>query len=473
MMSVRKYIQEIFLNVINIHFGGNLYKVSLYKRIISGDARSVVVKKNIIASLMVKGLSIVVSLLLVPLTLGYVSSELYGIWLTLSSIMLWLNFFDVGFTLGLKNKLAEAIALGQWERGKALVSTTYFMMVVIFVPLCLILEILIPTVNWASFLNVDPSYNPDIQRAMYILSACFCMQMIVNVLIAVVAAYQKVALSSAFPVIGQILSLIAIFILTKCCPPSLYVLSMAISVMPILVVLIASFILFSSRFKQVSPSIHALDKIYIKDLFGLGIKFFIIQIQVVILFQTTNILISNLSGPNDVTAYNIAYKYIGIGMMVFNIILAPLWPAFTDAYARKDYAWMNSIYKKMKKIWVYTALAIMGMVIISPIVYKIWIGEKVAVPLVMTIIVGIYTILYSWDSLQVSLINGIGCIRLQSIITVLGLILHIPLSFFLGRFIGAYGVLTSMICIVAVYLTVFTIQTRKILNQSAEGIWSQ
>lgn len=82
----------------------------------SKDKRSATVKKNILASFAIKGISIVVSLLLVPMTLGYVSSELYGIWLTLSSIMMWLSFFDVGFTLGLKNKLAEAIALNNWEK---------------------------------------------------------------------------------------------------------------------------------------------------------------------------------------------------------------------------------------------------------------------------------------------------------------------------------------------------------------------
>ena len=132
-----------------------------------GSQRSLIVKKNIIASLLIKGCSIIVSLLLVPLTLDYVSSEMYGIWLTLSSIMLWLNFFDVGFTLGLKNRLAEAIAIKDWNRGKALVSTTYFMMVVIFVPLCLLLELLIPHLNWASFLNVDSSYNADISHCGY------------------------------------------------------------------------------------------------------------------------------------------------------------------------------------------------------------------------------------------------------------------------------------------------------------------
>lgn len=447
--------------------------MNIRKWIDTGDKRSVLVKKNIIGSFFVKGISIIISLLLVPLTLGYVSSELYGIWLTLSSIMLWLNFFDVGFTLGLKNKLAEAIALGQWERGKALVSTTYFMMIAIFVPLGLILEAIVPVVNWASFLNVDQCYNPDIQRAMYILVICFCTQMIVNVLTAVVAAFQKVALSSAFPVIGQCLSLIIIFILTKCAPPSLYALSMAISTMPVIVIIAASVILYSSRFKRVAPAVKSIDRRYVKDLFNLGFKFFIIQIQMVIMFQTTNILISNLSGPNDVTAYNIAYKYIGVAMMIFNIILSPLWPAFTDAYTRKDYDWMKSVYVKMTKIWGFTVLAIASMTILSPVVYNLWIGDKADIPLLMTIMVGIYTILSAWDALQVMLINGIGCVKLQSYITIIGLVCHIPLSFILGQHIGAYGVLASMSLITIIYLTVFTTQIRKILNQKAAGIWLQ
>ena len=74
--------------------------MKIIKLIKQGSGRSVVVKKNIVGSLFVKGCSIVISLLIVPLTLGYVSSDLYGIWLTLSSIMMWFNFFDIGFTLG-------------------------------------------------------------------------------------------------------------------------------------------------------------------------------------------------------------------------------------------------------------------------------------------------------------------------------------------------------------------------------------
>ncbi|MDM8209134.1 hypothetical protein QUW17_14895, partial [Bacteroides gallinaceum] len=88
-------------------------------KILKGNARSVIMKKNIILSLMIKCISIAVSFFLVPLTLGYVDSELYGIWLTLSSIITWLQFMDIGFTNGLKNRLGESIALNNWGKGKA------------------------------------------------------------------------------------------------------------------------------------------------------------------------------------------------------------------------------------------------------------------------------------------------------------------------------------------------------------------
>ncbi|MBQ4462529.1 MAG: hypothetical protein II908_12010, partial [Bacteroidaceae bacterium] len=81
-----------------------------YAGFFNGNSRTVAVKKNILISLLMKGVSIAVSFALVPLTIGYVSPELYGVWLTLSSIMTGLSFMDIGFSQGLKNKLTEAIA---------------------------------------------------------------------------------------------------------------------------------------------------------------------------------------------------------------------------------------------------------------------------------------------------------------------------------------------------------------------------
>ena len=435
--------------------------------------RSSVVKRNIVGSLLVKGVSIIVSLWLVPMTLGYLSSELYGVWLTLSSIVVWLAFFDVGFNLGLRNKLGEALALNNTERGKALVSTTYAIMIVIFVPLMIFIWILIPYVDWCSLLNVSSQYENDIRQAMYVLGACFCLHMILGVLTAVIAAYQKVALASSFNVLGNIIALLVIYILTRTVPASLTYMALCVSSLPILVVFVASIILYAGRFRSVAPGFSYIDRKYVKELFGLGVKFFIIQIQVVIMFQTTNILISNISGPNEVTYYNIAYRYLNAGLMVFNIILTPLWPAFTDAYTKKDFSWMKSIYRKMMKVWYVSALGIFLMAVASPIAYKLWIGHKVEIPLMMTVLVALYVVLHSLNSLNTILINGIGLVKLQTYVTLIGLFCHIPLSYLIGYYIGGYGVLVSLILIIVIYLVFFTIQLNKLLNKKASGIWNQ
>lgn len=73
-----------------------------------GHARSIKVKKNIAASLLIKGGSISISLILVPLTINYINPSRYGIRLKLASIVAWFSFFDIGLTQGLPNNFAEA-----------------------------------------------------------------------------------------------------------------------------------------------------------------------------------------------------------------------------------------------------------------------------------------------------------------------------------------------------------------------------
>lgn len=446
---------------------------ALIAKIQGGSERSATIKKNIFWSLIIKGISILVSLMLVPMTLGYVSVEIYGVWLTISSILHWLTYMDVGFTLGLKNRLAEALAKEDYEKGKSLVSTTYFIMITIFIPLSLILWNICPLINWCEILNVAQSNQKIIIKTIQILFAFVSLQMIVNVFIAVVAAHQKTALSSLFNVIGQVFSLIIIGCMTKFVEPSLINLAFAYSMMPIFIVAVSSIVYFRTSMRKVAPSIKSINTSYIKDLWNLGVKFFIIQIQQIVLYQATNLLISHIESPEAVTQYNIAYKILNVVVMVYTIILTPLWPAYTDAYTKKDFKWMKNIYKKMKNIFGILCILIVLITIVSPVLYKIWIGDKVTISILLTISISIYTLIHCWDSLQVMLINGIGAVKLQSNIILIGLILHIPLSLFLGKYIGIYGVITSMCIVNLIYASFFTIQTNKLLNQKAKGIWAK
>ena len=438
-----------------------------------GSQRSSNIKKNIVGSFLIKGFSILIQLILVPLTLGYLNTDLYGIWLTVSSILMWLGFFDIGFTLGLRNKLSEALANGDILRGRKLVSTTYAIMFAIFFPLCVILECIVPFVNWSMLLNVATVYNEEISQVMQILVVSFCLQMVLNVLGTVLTSFQKVAISGIFPVVGNFLSVIVIYILTKTTQSSMLDLAITVSYLPIFVLCISSIYMFRHSLSIVSPNWKYIEFSLVKDLFSLGIKFFVIQVQMLVMYQATNILISNVSNPANVTAYNIAYRYIGTALMLFTLVVGPLWPAFTEAYTKSDFAWMSHTYKKMVRLYRWVVLLIFIMVVFSPIVYQVWIGNSDIVPWSMSVMVGLYTLSSSWDSLQVNLINGIGKIKLQSYITLIGLFLHIPLSLFLGKYIGALGVVTSMLLINMTYAIFFTIQINKIINKRAVGIWNK
>ena len=440
---------------------------------IGGSERTAIVKKNILGSLAIKVVSIVTSLLLVPMTLGYVSAEIYGVWLTISSILHWLTYMDVGFTHGLKNRLNECLARKDYEKGKSLVSTTYAIMFAIFVPLSTILIVVSPWIDWCSTLNVDPSNQEVILKTMQVLFVFMALQMIVNVFVTIVAAYQKTALSSLFAVIGQVCSLCIIGMMTLFVKPSLLNLAFAYSLMPIVIVLVASIIYFKTSMKEVAPSIKSINTAYIKDLWGLGIKFFIIQLQMIVLYQATNILISHIAGPESVTQYNISYKLLNIVVMVYTIILNPLWPAFTDAYTKEDYIWMKNIYSKMQKLYGVLCALVALIVILSPYIIKLWVRDMVTVPFTLTISIAIYTLLHCWVSLQAILINGTGKVTLQSYIILIGLVFHIPLSLFLGQYIGVLGVVASMSVINLIYASVFTTQIRKILNMTAIGIWNK
>lgn len=445
-------------------------KIRLFFR---GEKRTVIVKKNIVGSFIFKGVSILVHLLLVPVTIGYVNAELYGVWLTVASVMTWIHFLDLGFTLGLKNKLTEAIAHDDFEKGKSLVSTTYLLLLVIFIPACIILELLIPLVNWTELLNINSIYRDEVNNVIHVVIAIVCIQMIVNVIVSVLAAFQKVALSNSFMVIGHLLALIIILIIREICPPSLIALALTIGAMPTLVTIIASFICFTGKMKKVAPSWKYIDIKHIRELFTLGYKFFIINMQLLVVYYTTNILISHVSTPIEVTRYNIAHQLLSVAMMIYTIIASPLWPAYTDAYTKGDYNWMIRTRNKLKKIFSLSVLGCAVLVALSQPIYHIWIGDKVFIPFTMTLLVAMYVLAYCWMNLNGTLILGMGKIQLQTYMCIIGMMIHIPLSLFLSNYCGAYGVVISLFLINFVYAMVMNVQVGKLLNRRAYGIWGK
>jgi O-antigen/teichoic acid export membrane protein len=452
-----------------------IYLTKIKHQFFGGHARTAKANKNIIYSFLIKGFSIGCQFALVPMTLHYLDKERYGIWLTMASIVGWFSFFDVGIGNGLRNKLSEAIAKGDTRLARVYVSTSYACVAAIFLSLMLLFWVVSPHLHWASILNTSPGLAGELKRMMLVVFSFFCLQFILNLIGNILFAHQEPALTNLIAPLGNLLSLIVIYILTLMTHGSLFWVSVVFSASPVLILLIFNVLFLGWKYRDISPNFRYIQFRHSRDLFGLGLQFFIIQLAYIIMYSTANILLIRWFDASTVTVYNIAYKYFTIALLINGIITATYWSAFTDAYVRKEYDWIRNTIRRMEKV----TYLLMAMVALSTLVagklIGLWLHNAVQVPLSMQITMCIYTLISLIAAPQHIFLNGTGKVRLQLYTAIYTIIMTVPLAWLFCKVLhlGPKGVILAMICTSLPVTILYRIQYNKIMSGKATGVWIQ
>jgi O-antigen/teichoic acid export membrane protein len=262
---------------------------------IKGNERTFKAINNIINSFAIKGLSVLISFILVPLSIKYLGNTKYGIWITLGSIINWFSYFDIGLGNGLRNKFATAKSEGDNILARKYVSTTYAILSLIMISLIIIFIIINPFLDWNKLLNAGDSFNKsnELQILSYFIYILFCINFILKLISTILTADQKPAKASIFDLYSRVIALITIYILTyiNTNSKSIILIGLIITGSQTLVLIIANIKYFKNEYKEYSPSFKLINFSYGKELFNLGLKFFIIQIASLLLYQTNIIII--------------------------------------------------------------------------------------------------------------------------------------------------------------------------------------
>ncbi|MGE5328874.1 MAG: lipopolysaccharide biosynthesis protein [Deltaproteobacteria bacterium] len=454
-------------------------KLIMIKKLITffteGNKRSVEAKKNVLGSLVIKILSIAISLVMVPITIHYINPTQYGIWLTLSSMVAWISFFDIGFTQGLRNRFTEARAAGNTDLARTYVSTAYFYIGIIFFCIWILLMIINRFIDWGKVLNIDQKTAQEVIIMAYIIISYFCFQFIFKIINTILIADQKPAQAVLLDLLGQFFSLIAIFILTKVTAGSLINLTLALGIAPTLVVIIGNIYFFKTKYKAFIPSLQYVKNKYAKDIMTLGVKFFVLQIAAIVQYQTILFLIAHYFDPLQVTSYNIAYKYFGILQMGFLILVTPLWSSVTDAYSSGDIDWIRNAVKKYLLVLIPFILLGAVMLTVATPIYNLWLGENVVkVPFTISLLCYIFISTTLFAYIFVFVINGIGALQIQfysSIITAVGFVI-LSMILIKSFHLGVESILISSIISNLFGFVIAPIQYYQIIvKRRQQGIW--
>jgi O-antigen/teichoic acid export membrane protein len=450
--------------------------------ILGSSTRSRKANKNILFSFFIKGYAMFIQFALVPLTLHYLDKAQYGLWLVLASILEWFSHFDIGIGHGLRNKLSEALARNDTRLARTFISTGYTMVSIIFLSFIFIFALVNPFLDWSAILNVPPGVGSDIRNTgkelnetVMFVFAFFCIRFILSMLTAVLYAKQEPALNNVIGPLGSTLSLILIFVLSKFVKGSLFWVALIFSGAPLLIFLIFTIVLFSTRYRTLMPAPRFVDFSYSRQLLGLGVNFFIIHISMLVLFSSANMVLTRLFGPEEVTVYNIAYRYFTIALLVNGIVTLTYWSPFTEAFVKKDFAWIRNAIKRLEIV----SFLLIGVLVVSALVadpaIRLWVGSSIDVPGSMKIALVVYVIIQLLAAPFNIFINGASKVRLQLYMAIVSIIVTIPLAILFAKVLGfgPAGVVMAMICSTLPTSILWRIQYHKLINEKATGIWNK
>jgi len=445
------------------------------KAFLKGNARSVRAKKNVLSTIVIKGVGIFIGFLYFPLSLDYLGSIKFGIYLTLLSIVDWFLNFDIGIGLGLRNKFGESVARDEDEEAVSYVSTAYFALggVVLFVTIVLL--VLNYTLPWTTWINIAPDLVGEVKMLGAIIIIAFGIRFITRNIYEIFYALQKMAYVEFFSFLTKFTFLILILIIPFIASDSLLLFGSAKALTFAMVPLIVGLFFFRRKFNRYRPLLTKVRLDYFKDLFSLGSKFFLIKISMLVIHQTNNILIASFVSLDGVPQYEAAYKYLSVFMLLFVIINNQLWPSNIEAYTKGDIDWMRKSLKTVLKIWVGTLFLASLMVLMSPIVYKFWLQQNLDIPIVISITVAVSVCLSTWVNLFNIVLNGTGKIKLQMYAWIFAALINIPASLFFVKVfhLGVSGIVLGTITSLIPLAILSPIQVKKILSKKETGIWAK
>jgi O-antigen/teichoic acid export membrane protein len=429
------------------------------------------IKLTVLTGLIARGSSMLMTIVSVPLTLNYLGTERFGLWMTVTSVISMLTFADFGIGNGLLTVVAEASGRDDQLAIQRYVSSAFAILTVIA---CGILAVfflgIYPVVDWAHAFNVhSPMARADAGPAIAALVACVAFSVSTLIVPRVQLGLQHGFISNLSVTLGLIASIGAIW-LVSVERGSVALLVIAMSGTPVVANSINGLIFFR-RYRQYRPSWSMVSKAAMKRILDTGLMFVLLQLGLAISYASDKLIIARLLGAEAVASYSVYERVFGVGTNLMLVMLMPIWPAYAEAWARRDTGWVRKALRRSLTISVGVSMLFAALItIFGPLIVSVWTRKNVPVQPIVLYGLAAWCIVQCTSNALSMLLNGLHKIRIQVVATTLTACVAIPLKFFLVRDVGpAGGVLASSIVATCFSIVPFSIVVWKLTRPGEHG----
>jgi O-antigen/teichoic acid export membrane protein len=389
---------------------------------------------------MSRAVSMLAGLITVPLTFRYLGPERYGLWMVMVSMIGTMGFADLGIGNGLVNTISEAHGRDDHSMAKEYVSSAFVMLSAIAALLAVAAVVAYPFLPWMRMFNVKSAeVAAEGSRAIVVMYAWFVISIPLGVVGHVQWGLQRGFVSQVVGMVGGLAGL-AITLVVIMLRGSLVWLVLGSTVGSIGSIGANAWVLFRAD-PWLLPSWHAFRLDAAKKILNLGLMFFVLQCAGVLAYTSDNIVIAQVMGAAAVAAYAVPQKLFNPVSQVFGMAVAPLWPAYGEAIARGDVAWVRRTFRgSLLLVLVILVPSCTILALAGPWILRVFFGKALHAPVSLLIVLGTWVVIAAVSSATSTMLNAAGILKPQAAIAMIAASSNLLVSVLLTRRLGVIGV---------------------------------
>lgn len=407
-----------------------------------------------------------VTVLSLPLAVRYLGAERYGVWATITTTAVWINLLDLGIANTLTNHISRAYAVDDKAAAKRYFTNALVATAAIASLAGLGFAWFFPHVNWAALFNVNRKVSAtEVECTVAAAVSLMLIALPCNLVSKILAGYQELHRNSYAAVVGAFASLLGLAsgIALHVRMPVLYAMSVGCITYTSLVMMIVT--VWQKPWLRPRPSVA--DRATARELLSSGASFFLIQVAAVVVFSSDNLIVSHYLGAAEVTPYSVTWRLAGLAAVLQTLIFPALWPAYAEAFAKGDYAWIRRTFATtMKGVMALNLFCAASMVLLGRTLIRVWAGPVAVPSFRLLIAMSLWILVNGFMSMESCLLAALNRTREQAGLSIVAAGLNIALSLALVRHIGSLGVIGGTI---VSYLVVLVVPQTLIVR----SVWSR
>jgi O-antigen/teichoic acid export membrane protein len=389
-----------------------------------------------------RAVSILTILISVPVTLSYLGVERFSVWMTITSLTALLGFADFGLGNGLMNAVARCYAADDTDGLRSYVSTALLTLCAVALFIVVVALCISPSVPWGHLLAVNPQNlsAKELERAMVVFAICLALAIPAAIVQKVQFGLQLGYMASVWQLAASAAALLALLV-SVALHASLAWLVAAWLATPSLVLAISAVVFWGYQRPAYRPAVSLARRAHARELARSGGLFFVIQFAGVVAFASDMLIIAHVLGAGAVAQYSVVSKLMDGLVMVSALFLTPLWPAYTDAYARGDTPWIKrTLVASLSATAIVTAAMSLILVALGGPITLAWVGPDIPYSAALFAACAVWAIIKASGNALAMFLNGVGWIGFQAIVAVIFAGLAIVTRIVFARELGIIGV---------------------------------